>query len=172
MVLLNVRSNEKLEYWKIGLLRSFYPLLHTFHCQVKSKFIDIFRPRFSRIPYYIFSAFQRANYVRSELTLFNWVYKKVAFLCFSFLVIIAVMPAYNEEKTVFWAVKETKKYVDKVIKSRKPVRVQDYRAGIWNDNILYPVCDVHGKVVRIAVLARDITERIQIQENYKKLRKN
>ena len=29
--------------------------------------------------------------------------------------IVAVMPAYNEEKTVFWAVKETKKYVDKII---------------------------------------------------------
>ncbi len=29
--------------------------------------------------------------------------------------IIAVIPAYNEEKTVTWAVKETKKYVDKVI---------------------------------------------------------
>ncbi len=29
--------------------------------------------------------------------------------------IVAVMPAYNEEKTVGWAVRETKKYVDKVI---------------------------------------------------------
>lgn len=29
--------------------------------------------------------------------------------------IVAVMPAYNEEQTVLWAVRETKKYADKVV---------------------------------------------------------
>ncbi|MBI5347137.1 MAG: glycosyltransferase family 2 protein [Candidatus Aenigmarchaeota archaeon] len=29
--------------------------------------------------------------------------------------IVAVIPAYNEEKTIAWAIRETKKYVDKVI---------------------------------------------------------
>jgi PAS domain S-box-containing protein len=52
-----------------------------------------------------------------------------------------------------------KAYVSKVIQSGKPVRFEDEREGIWNDNVVYPVLDARGKVTRVAVLARDITER-------------
>jgi PAS domain S-box-containing protein len=57
-----------------------------------------------------------------------------------------------------------KAQVSKVIQSGKPVRFEDEREGMWNDNVIYPVLDTQGKVTKVAVLARDITERKRTEE--------
>ena len=57
---------------------------------------------------------------------------------------------------------------EKVVASGKPARYEDQRARIWFDNRAYPVFDAQGKVVRLAVFARDITERKQAEEALKR----
>ncbi len=54
--------------------------------------------------------------------------------------------------------KVRKSYVDKVFQSGKPVRIEDERDGYWFDNVVHPVFDANGKVSKVALLARDITE--------------
>ncbi len=56
-----------------------------------------------------------------------------------------------------------KAYTDKVFLSGKPVRFEDERQGTWFDNVCYPVLDAQGEVTKIAVHARDITERVQAE---------
>lgn len=48
-------------------------------------------------------------------------------------------------------------YVDKVFKSKKRLRIEDEREGIFFDNILYPILDQNDKAVLLAILSRDIT---------------
>ncbi|MDH4137268.1 MAG: PAS domain-containing protein, partial [Anaerolineae bacterium] len=57
-----------------------------------------------------------------------------------------------------------KAHVSKVIQSGKPVRFEDEREGMWNDNVIYPVFDAQGKVKKVAALVRDITERRRAEE--------
>jgi PAS domain S-box-containing protein len=54
---------------------------------------------------------------------------------------------------------ERKKYFNQVMQSKKTVRFEDKSHGTWFDNIFCPVLDVQGKVGKIAIQARDITER-------------
>jgi PAS domain S-box-containing protein len=61
-----------------------------------------------------------------------------------------------------------KAHVDKVIQSGMPVRFEDEREGMWNDNVIYPVLDAQGKVTKVAVLARDITERRRAEEELRR----
>jgi PAS domain S-box-containing protein len=58
----------------------------------------------------------------------------------------------------------SKTKVDQVVRSREPVRFEDERDGRWNDNVVYPVCDARGEVTSVALLARDITERKQMEQ--------
>lgn len=53
---------------------------------------------------------------------------------------------------------------DQVLSSGKPITYIDSREGIWFENNLYPVMDGSGKVVRVAVFARDITEQRRVSE--------
>ena len=53
---------------------------------------------------------------------------------------------------------------DKVARSGRPVRYQDERAGRIYDNNIYPVFDTEGKVVALAIYARDITETKRAEE--------
>jgi PAS domain S-box-containing protein len=58
------------------------------------------------------------------------------------------------------AVAERRKaYVEQVVRLRKPVRFEDEREGRWFDNVMWPIQDDSGGVSRVAVIARDITER-------------
>lgn len=57
-----------------------------------------------------------------------------------------------------------KAHLDQVIQSGKPVRFEDERPGMFFDNIFYPVFDALGKVTKVAILARDITKRKQMEE--------
>ncbi|MGD9039428.1 MAG: PAS domain-containing protein [Desulfobacteraceae bacterium] len=54
--------------------------------------------------------------------------------------------------------KRRKAYHNEVINSCKPVRYEDERQGRWHDTNVYPVFDAEGRVVRVAIFSRDITE--------------
>ncbi len=51
----------------------------------------------------------------------------------------------------------------KVVQTGRPVRFEDIRAERWYDNHMYPVFDAQGRVIRVAVYARDITERKRME---------
>jgi PAS domain S-box-containing protein len=53
---------------------------------------------------------------------------------------------------------------DKVVRSGKPVRFQDERAGRFYDNNISPVFDDEEKVTALAIYAKDITESKRIEE--------
>jgi two-component system, cell cycle sensor histidine kinase and response regulator CckA len=57
-----------------------------------------------------------------------------------------------------------KSYLDQVIRLCKPVHFEDERSGMHLENSLYPITDAQGKVSRIAVFSRDVTERVKAQE--------
>jgi PAS domain S-box-containing protein len=52
-----------------------------------------------------------------------------------------------------------KAFVDRLIRSAQPIQFEDEREGKWWDCIKYPIRDLTGKVSRVAVFARDLTER-------------
>ncbi len=52
---------------------------------------------------------------------------------------------------------------DQVVRSGKPTRFQDERAGRYFDNNLYPSFDAEGKVTAVAVYARDVSESKRIE---------
>ena len=53
---------------------------------------------------------------------------------------------------------------DEVVRSGKPLRFQDERAGRFYDNNIYPVFDVEEKVTALAIYARDITKTKRTEE--------
>lgn len=55
-----------------------------------------------------------------------------------------------------------------VFKSGRRVRFEDSRKGVIFDTSIYPVFDAEGKVERVAVFGRDITERRKAEEALKK----
>ena len=55
--------------------------------------------------------------------------------------------------------------VNKVFRTGLPVRVVDERYGTWHDTIIYPVSNPGGEVKRVAVFARDITDRKLAEEH-------
>lgn len=52
-----------------------------------------------------------------------------------------------------------KAHHDWVVRVGKPFRYEDRRGGRWLNTNLYPVFDTNGKVVRVAVFSRDVTEQ-------------
>lgn len=52
-----------------------------------------------------------------------------------------------------------------VIKTGKPLRFQDKRAGRIYDNNIYPVFDDNGKIRALAIFAKDVTETKQAEES-------
>ena len=54
--------------------------------------------------------------------------------------------------------------INQVFRSGKPNHFEDELFGMHLENSLYPILDAQGKVTRIAVYSRDITERIRAQE--------
>ena len=63
-------------------------------------------------------------------------------------------------------------YHKAVLKSGKPVRYEDEREGRWRDTNQYPIFDAAGKVVRVAIFSRDISEQKRAQEALERYSKN
>ena len=60
------------------------------------------------------------------------------------------------------------KHAQEVINSGKAVRFEDYRAGRWFDNNFCPVFDEQGNSHAVAIFARDITERKNLEQTLAK----
>jgi PAS domain S-box-containing protein len=66
--------------------------------------------------------------------------------------------------------------MSQVIEKKTMVRFEDERDGRWYDTVAYPIKSETGEVIRIAIIARDITDRrntekalIQSEERYRQL---
>jgi PAS domain S-box-containing protein len=59
--------------------------------------------------------------------------------------------------------------IEEVIREGTPVRFEDQRDGRWYGHSVYPVFDGDGKVRRLAIYARDITEHKEAEEELRKL---
>jgi two-component system cell cycle sensor histidine kinase/response regulator CckA len=60
--------------------------------------------------------------------------------------------------------KRRKTYLDEVIRAGKPIYFEEERQGIWLDTYAHPILDANGKVAKLAIYARDITERKHAEE--------
>ena len=56
-------------------------------------------------------------------------------------------------------IRSRKESCQEVIRTKRPVRFEDERAGLYLDNSIYPVFDTRGKVDRVAIFAHNITQR-------------
>lgn len=61
-----------------------------------------------------------------------------------------------------------KEYHDRAVRSGDSLRYEDERDGRWMDTTIDPICDAKGKVARIAVVSRDMTEYKEMQEALRK----
>jgi PAS domain S-box-containing protein len=52
-----------------------------------------------------------------------------------------------------------KQVIDNVVRSGKPAQFEDEHDGVWFENSVYPIVDSHGRVVSLAIFAKNITER-------------
>jgi len=64
--------------------------------------------------------------------------------------------------------KHRKKWVDEVLRSRKPLRFEDEPDERVLDHSVYPIVDKRGRVIQLAVFARDITRQKRAEESLKK----
>ncbi len=62
------------------------------------------------------------------------------------------------------AVERRKPYFERVLRSGEPIFFEDERLGQWFDNRVYPICDGNGQVVKVALVARDISDRKQAEQ--------
>ena len=53
---------------------------------------------------------------------------------------------------------------EKVVKTGRSLRYEDMRDGRWMDTTVDPVLDAHGRVARVAVFSRDMTDYKTMQE--------
>jgi PAS domain S-box-containing protein len=60
--------------------------------------------------------------------------------------------------------KSRKAFFDKLIQTGKTIHFEDQHRGRWFDNFIHPIFDSQGNVTKVAVFARDTTERKQIEE--------
>lgn len=63
-----------------------------------------------------------------------------------------------------------KKMFDRVVRSGRSIRIKDQRDGLILDSNMCPIFDEEGQVVRIAVFASDITERVHIEQSLQESR--
>jgi PAS domain S-box-containing protein len=55
-------------------------------------------------------------------------------------------------------------HLEAILESHQPQHFVDERAGMTFENHIYPICDADGKLLRLAVFAQDITERLQAEQ--------
>jgi PAS domain S-box-containing protein len=61
-------------------------------------------------------------------------------------------------------------YLNSVIQSARMGRFEDRRADRWFDNVVYPILDARESVSRVAIVAKDITERKEAEERLRESR--
>jgi diguanylate cyclase (GGDEF)-like protein/PAS domain S-box-containing protein len=54
--------------------------------------------------------------------------------------------------------------ISQIFETRRPVRFEDERDGIWYDTAAHPIMDKDGMVRRVALIARDITGRMRAEQ--------
>lgn len=59
--------------------------------------------------------------------------------------------------------------LEEVVRTGQPVYFEDERSGRLMDNYIQPVCDVGGRVIRLAIFGHDVTERKQAEEQHARL---
>jgi PAS domain S-box-containing protein len=55
--------------------------------------------------------------------------------------------------------------ISQVLSKKTAIRFEDERDGEWYDTVAYPILGDKGDVTKIAIIARDITDRRQIEES-------
>jgi PAS domain S-box-containing protein len=60
----------------------------------------------------------------------------------------------------------------RILETKKPIRFEDERDGIWFDTVVYPIISDGGEVNKIAIIARDITDRRRIEEALRESEEN
>jgi PAS domain S-box-containing protein len=65
-----------------------------------------------------------------------------------------------------------KAYHDEVVRSSKPVHYEDDRESRYLDTNIYPIFDAQGKVVRVALFSRDITEQKKTEKELRVAKEN
>jgi PAS domain S-box-containing protein len=63
--------------------------------------------------------------------------------------------------------KKRRELIERAVSTMKAIRVVDEQEGKISDNVIYPVIDSEGRVTRIAILERDITEQKKVEEQAK-----
>lgn len=59
---------------------------------------------------------------------------------------------------------ERRRKMEEVFRTGKPVQFNDQRHGIWYESRVYPILDGNGQVTRLAVIANDVTDTMQMIE--------
>jgi two-component system cell cycle sensor histidine kinase/response regulator CckA len=54
--------------------------------------------------------------------------------------------------------------ISQIFETGREVRFEDERNGIWYDTVVHPIMDKDGEVSRLAIIARDITDRKHAEE--------
>jgi PAS domain S-box-containing protein len=49
--------------------------------------------------------------------------------------------------------------ISRVLETKEMIRFEDERDGIWFDTVAYPIMSETGEVIKVAIVARDITDR-------------
>ncbi|MCX6682897.1 MAG: PAS domain S-box protein [Methanoregula sp.] len=64
--------------------------------------------------------------------------------------------------------KARRSIINQVIEKKSAIRFEDERHGVWFDTVTYPIMSETGEVNKIAIIARDITNRRRIEEALRK----
>ena len=59
--------------------------------------------------------------------------------------------------------------MEQVIETKEPVRFEDEREGMWNDNSFYPLFDEKENVYRVVIFSHDITDRKRAEDEIRAL---
>jgi len=62
------------------------------------------------------------------------------------------------------AVKIRKEMIREMVRTKKPIHMEDMADGRWYDSTAYPIEDEHGNITKIAAFSYDITERKKMEE--------
>ncbi|MGA1826618.1 MAG: hypothetical protein ACMUIP_18345 [bacterium] len=57
-----------------------------------------------------------------------------------------------------------KEGINKIIQTGKPLRSENEINGMWFDTIIFPITDASAEIIKLAIIARDITERKKAEE--------